>query len=167
MLVDADYFRNLFDYSVWARDRLFAAAAGMTTEQYAAPNGFSYDGLKSLLPHVLSAQIAWLNRMRPGATPVEPVSEAESATLQSLVAKWTAVDAELGAFLANLRDEDLKQSIEYKMRDGSTGSATVWELLTIIYTHTVQHRSEAAEALTLVGRSPGNLDYVVYMRERA
>ena len=44
--------------------------------------------------------------------------------------------------------------------------ATIWELLTIVFSHTIQHRSEAAEALTKVGRSPGNLDLLIYLREK-
>ena len=43
----------------------------------------------------------------------------------------------------------------------------LWQLLTLVYQHTLQHRSEAAEALTMVGRSPGALDFPVYLASKA
>ena len=165
--MDTDYFRTLFDYQYWARDRLLAAAAGMSAEEFGAPNGFSYDGIRTLLAHTVLAEVAWLNRMQDGADrSIEPPSEQDTAGVASLVAKWAEVESAQRTFLSALKDEDLKREMEYRMRDGTPAHATVWELLTIVYTHTVQHRSEAAEALTLVGRSPGNLDYIIYMRER-
>ena len=42
-----------------------------------------------------------------------------------------------------------------------------WEILTAVYQHTLQHRSEAAQALTLIGRSPGGVDFPVYLQTRA
>jgi uncharacterized damage-inducible protein DinB len=42
----------------------------------------------------------------------------------------------------------------------------VWQILTMEFHHTVQHRSEAAEALTMLGHSPGDLDMMFYTRER-
>ena len=165
--MDANYFRTLFDYQYWARDRLLAAAAGMSAQEFGAPNGFSYDGLRSLFAHTVGTEVAWLNRMQGGAgRSVEPPNDGETASVDSLVAKWAEVESAQRSFLDGLKDEDLNRQMEYRMRDGTPAHATVWELLTIVYTHTVQHRSEAAEALTLVGRSPGNLDYIIYMREK-
>jgi len=165
--LDADYFRTLFDYQYWARDRLLAAAVGMRADELGAPNGFSYDGLRTLFAHTLGTEVAWLNRMQGGAgRSVDPPTEDETANVDSLVAKWSDVESAQRSFLESLKDEDLTRRMEYRMRDGTPAHATVWELLTIVFTHTVQHRSEAAEALTLVGRSPGNLDYIIYMREK-
>jgi uncharacterized damage-inducible protein DinB len=167
VLVDAEYFRTLFDYHYWGRDRLLAAAEGLSAEEYGAPNGFSYDGLRPLFTHTVATEIAWLNRMRgESATRLEPATEEGLPTFEALVARWREVEAVQRAFLQTLRDEDLKTAIEYKLRDGTPTRATIWQLLTIVYTHSIQHRSEAAEALTMVGRSPGNLDYIVYMREK-
>ncbi len=166
--MDADYFRTLFDYQYWARDRLLAAAHGMSADELGAPNGFSYEGLRSLIAHTLGTESVWLNRMQGGAgRTLEPPTEDDTASVDSLVAKWAEVESAQRSFLESLKDEDLTRRMEYRMRDGTPAQAKVWELLTIIYTHTVQHRSEAAEALTLAGRSPGNLDYIIYKREKS
>ncbi len=57
---------------------------------------------------------------------------------------------------------------EYVMRgrDGVDRTWKLWELRTMIDTHAKQHGAEAAEALTMVGRSPGDLDFPVFLRTR-
>src|SRR5207253_992854 len=58
--MQADYYRLLYDYNWWARDRLFAAATGMSDEDYARPNGFTYGSLRGILTHILDADVLWL-----------------------------------------------------------------------------------------------------------
>jgi uncharacterized damage-inducible protein DinB len=39
----------------------------------------------------------------------------------------------------------------------------VWQMLAHVINHGTQHRSEAAALLTTAGRSPGELDMIVYL----
>jgi uncharacterized damage-inducible protein DinB len=111
--LNADYFRTLYDYHYWARDRVLAAADGMTEDEYAREMGFTYKSIRGMLMHTMTAEIMWFARAR-----------------------------------------------------GNEFRQPLWQILTLVYSHAIQHRSEAAEALTLVGRSPGNLDLMVYIREQ-
>ena len=52
-------------------------------------------------------------------------------------------------------------------KDSGEFRRPLWQDLIQIVNHGTQHRSEAAEALTYVGRSPGNLDISVYFQEKA
>jgi uncharacterized damage-inducible protein DinB len=167
VLVDANYFRTVFDYHYWARDRLLAAAGGMTAEEYGADAGFTYPSIRSMLTHTLGAEIAWLNRMRgQSAERLEAPTEEALPSVEALTARWAEAESAQRSFLSALQDEDLTNVMEYTMRDGTPMRASVWELLTIVFSHTIQHRSEAAEALTKIGRSPGNLDFLIFLRER-
>jgi uncharacterized damage-inducible protein DinB len=167
VFVDVDYFRSVYDYHYWARDRLLAAAQGLSEEEYGAECGFTYPSLRSMLTHTLGAEVAWLNRMRgESAERLAPPTEDTLPTVPALAARWVEVEAVQRAFINGLSDEDLTRVMEYTMRDGTPMRATIWELLTIVFSHTIQHRSEAAEALTKVGRSPGNLDLLIYLREK-
>ena len=57
--MNLEYFTILYDYNYWARDRILAAADGMTDEEYVKPNGFTYDGLHSILAHTLAGENVW------------------------------------------------------------------------------------------------------------
>jgi len=39
----------------------------------------------------------------------------------------------------------------------------LWGMMTHVVNHATQHRSEAAMALTAMGRSPGDLDFLDYV----
>jgi uncharacterized damage-inducible protein DinB len=43
------------------------------------------------------------------------------------------------------------------------GDLPLWQLMAHIANHGTQHRSEAAEMLTQMGRSPGDLDLMQYL----
>ena len=46
--------------------------------------------------------------------------------------------------------------------DQTEGGVTFWQALAHVVNHGTQHRSEAAALLTAAGRSPGELDMIVY-----
>ena len=118
--MDTDYFRTLFDYHYWARDRLLGAAQGMTAEEFGADCGFTYPNLRSMLTHTLVAETAWLTRMRDeNAKRLEAPTEEGLGTIDALVARWAEVEAVQRSFLDGLKDEDLNRRMEYRMRDGT------------------------------------------------
>lgn len=162
--MNADYMRTMFDYNYWARDRILAAAAGMTEEEYAKPNGFTYDGLRSILTHSLSAEAIWASRLR--GEKFEPVQEADLPTLEALTARWREEEAKLRDFLAGATDTSLAEDLVVRRSSGEERRAPVWVILSQVANHGTQHRSEAAEALTMIGRSPGNLDLLTMYWER-
>ncbi len=165
MALNADYYRTIFDYGYWARDRLYTAMEGMTDEEYAKPNGFTYNGLRSMLTHTLGAEQIWLTRFL-GEQPGPFLNEESLPGLADLKATWEKEEARMRQFLASTSDAALEADVVTRMRNGNELRLPLWVLLTQVSNHGTQHRSEAAEALTLIGRSPGGLDFMNYYRER-
>lgn len=61
--MDAEYFRTLFDYGYWARDRLFAAMETMTDEEYQRDLELTYGSVSGILTHCLNGEYGWRCRI--------------------------------------------------------------------------------------------------------
>jgi uncharacterized damage-inducible protein DinB len=159
--MNADDFRLLYDHSCWARDRLLNAANGLSEEDYARPNGFTYDSIRGILAHILGSEAAYLGRWK-GDEPRPRITQEDVLTVEALGERWRAQEAAMRDFLAQLDDAELEREI-VSQRPGSPEFRRALRFdITQILLHNVQHRSEAAEALTMIGRSPGDLDFSAY-----
>jgi uncharacterized damage-inducible protein DinB len=164
--MNVDYFRTLFDYDYWARDRLLAAMSDVTEAEYSTENGFTYGSIRGILTHCVDAEYGWRCRFQ-GEARKGVISEAEVATPALLAERWREEEAEMRTYLARLTDADLVGDLVWRATDGNERRLpNLWLSLAHVVNHSTQHRSEAAEALTMVGRSPGDLDLGLYAREK-
>jgi uncharacterized damage-inducible protein DinB len=162
--MDADFFREVFDYSYWARDRVLGAAQGLSDEDYQKSNGFNYDGLRTLFAHAIAAESGYVARWSGVAA--DRITEDDVASLDALLERWREVESRMRAFVGSLADADLKREVVSQTRDGKEFRRTLAQDMFQAVNHGTQHRSEAAEALTRIGRSPGDLDFAVYLRSK-
>ena len=159
--MQADYFRTFWSYVWWTRDRMLRAADGLTEEEYARPNGFNYDGLRSVLTHMMAAEASWFSRLR--GEPVTRITVADVPTLEALGERWRLEETKARAYLDRLTDADVAGDVSLPPRqDGTTLTAPLWVMLAHVSNHATQHRAEACEMLTMIGRSPGDVDVLGY-----
>ena len=57
MFTGPRYYQTLYDHLDWALERLFAAADGLTEEEYAAETAFTYRTVQAMLTHALVAEM--------------------------------------------------------------------------------------------------------------
>jgi uncharacterized damage-inducible protein DinB len=163
--MNANHIRILFDYNYWAGARIMRAALQVTPGQFSAKNTSSYGSLRGTLIHCLSAEITWRKRLQ-GEQPSTPLAEGDFPDPQALEAAWVIEEARMRAYLAGLKDADLETSFEYKNSKGVAFHNILWGLLTHIVNHGTQHRAEAAAMLTDFDHSPGDIDLILYLREK-
>jgi len=160
---------SLYDYNYWANRRVLAIARSLFESDLIAPAGLGHGSLMATLVHILYAE--WLWRMRtqesysPGPqSPWEALNLDDTATLDALRARWFEEERAMRAYLAGLRDSDLEQVVLYQTMSGEARENLLWQLLAQVINHGTQHRSEAALHLTQLGHSPGDLDFIIYLR---
>jgi uncharacterized damage-inducible protein DinB len=155
----------LFDYSQWASDKLFEAAAKLPPEKFTAPHRTTYGSLRGILVHILVSHQVWLSRCRDGHMPAELPSHEDFPDVAAFAQRFQAIQAEVRRYLDNLAEQDLNRRVRYTTAKGIPYENTLWHIFTHLFNHATQHRSEAAEVLTEYGCSPGDLDLIWYLRQ--
>jgi uncharacterized damage-inducible protein DinB len=155
----------LFEYNDWANARVLRQAALVSAENYVAPAAVPMGSLRGTLVHGLSAEVNWRRRWL-GEAPTGPLTQEELPTFGALRTRWEREAAALRQFIAGLTDADLAHTRAVRNARGEVIEQVLWRMMTHVVNHGTQHRSEAAMLLTSYGCSPGDLDLIVFLRER-
>lgn len=163
-MMNLDTIRELYEYSAWANTRILQAAARLNAEQLAQAPLNGLGSIHSILAHTLGAERVWLRRWR-GDSPIAMLQPGDVPTLAALQTLWNESAQELHAFLGSLQQADLDAVIAYHTLSGQPMAEQLGRMLLHVVNHGTQHRSECAALLTAFGQSPGDLDFIVFLRQ--
>jgi len=157
---------ELFDHLYWMRDRILAAADApgvpLTTDAHA-----TIRDLRATLVHELDVEWSWRVRLAsPDPTEFsaddEELDPSDFETVDEIRSRWAADEQLMRTWLATL-DEG---ALSARCRAEPEAAHPFWAHLQHLYTHAIQQFSDCAVALTLAGRSPGELDFLDFVLER-
>lgn len=155
----------LYDYNSWANQRVLAAAAAVTPEQLTAQANLSHGSLLGTLVHIYAAEYIWRKRCQEGVSPATLPTETNFKTLTDLTRAWGQEEAWMRAFVTGLDDPQLDAAVQYTTTSGKSYQTILWQILVHVVNHGTQFRSEAGVRLTDLGQSPGDLDFILYLRQ--
>lgn len=155
----------LYKYNSWANARILSAAANITHEQFLATSSFPHGGLRSTLTHALFAEWLWRKRWE-GDSPTYFIKPNDFPDFEALRTRWQAEEEKLMAFVNQVTEKALQSPFDYKTTRGDPMREVLWQVMAHVVNHGTQHRSEAAAQLTDFGCSPGDIDLIVFLRER-
>ena len=156
---------TLYHYNYWANGRVLKSAALVGPTGYTAPAPVSFGSLRGTLVHVYAVEWLWRVRCEEGISPKAHPPQEDFPTLRVLGERWLAEEKAMLAYLGRLRDQDLDRVVKYTNTKGIDYQNPLWQLLAHIVNHGTQFRSEAAVLLTQAGYSPGDLDFIAFLRE--
>lgn len=155
----------LYAYNRWAAQRILSAAQGIGDEEFCTPYAPAFESLRKILAHAYGAEWIWRRRCEEGISPAAlPVAE-EFPNLESLRTRWLAEGEAMRSYIEGLSDAQIDAAMSYRTTSGRETSAPLWQVLLHVVNHGTQHRAEAALILTALGRSPGDVDLIVYVRQ--
>jgi uncharacterized damage-inducible protein DinB len=167
----------LYEYNDWVDALILDACARVSPEQYAAPSaiGTGHGGLRETMVHLLDSM--WQDRITLQGYYKHPLADEAAydatelhedafPTLAALQERWIIEQREMRAYLDTLTEEALNGTIRYVI-PGLVRERVVWQFLMAALLHLMQHRSEAAVLLTAYGQSPGDLEFTLFLNERA
>ena len=145
------------EYLFWMRDRILAASAELTDDQFTAAESVTIRDLRATLAHQLENEWAWRIRLEEGSFPDGDILPADYPTLGALVARWCREEAGLRAWFDGLSDADLG-----RRPPGADDALARWRYLLAVVNHGTQQFSEAAVLLTRLGHSPGEISFLAF-----
>lgn len=150
----------LFDYTYWAHRRVLATAARLTDAQFTLRSVIVGRDLRATLVHTLDVESSWRRRLQRRSEEEwrKSLAITDYRNLAALASHWSRDEGEMREWVARLDDEALARSADL----GPKERYPLWYYLVHMVTHSQQHRAEAAQLLTQLGQSPGDLDFLDY-----
>lgn len=161
-----DYIKRLYDYHYWANERVLRMAERIDADQAQGSGRQAYERIHATLVHLVGAEAIWRSRWQ-GVSPTQRLGPDDLPTLPSVRRRWQDEERQVRGFLDSLREDDLAAPLTYTTLTGRPDTLPLAATLLQVSHHGTQHRSEAALWLTDLGYSPGDLDFLLYLRERA
>ena len=155
----------LYTYNYWANRRIQVKAKLLTDTQLDSGLVQGYGSLLDILAHQLGAEIMWLTRLTEGITLPKVPGREEYPHLEAILTRWQEQERAMLAYLDGLSEDELSQPFKYVTTKGKPYEMPRWELLMQLSNHGTQHRAEEALLLTHFSQSPGDLDFIAYLRE--
>lgn len=148
-----NHFINLFYYDIWANRRLAIAIK---------ENNILSDRALTILSHILSAQLIWLNRIQGLSTAPFPIWEQYKINeIESMIEesndRWLH-------YLNNFRLETFEEVVSYTNTAGNTYENTLYEIITHVLNHSAHHRGQLALLIRDEGFDPPQNDFIIFKR---
>lgn len=156
--------KTFYDYNYWANGRILETAAKAPASEFTTPALLSHGSLRGTLAHILGAEWLWRMRFQQGISPTGMPKVDEFPELASLRARWQSEEQAMREFLGSIDDSGLERVVGYTNTRGSAFQTPLWQILLHVVNHGTQFRSEAAVWLTQKGYSPGDLDFIAFLR---
>jgi uncharacterized damage-inducible protein DinB len=160
----ASEVRQLYDYNYWATARILAAAEKAPSHDTAVPAPMAHGSVLGTLAHTLAAEVVWRVRCEEGRSPASIATARDFPDLSVLRERWVREEAAMRGFLAGLDDAALDRVVRYRSTDRHEHENALWQILLHLANHGTQHRGEAGAELTRLGSSPGDIDFMLYLR---
>ena len=154
-------FQILFAYHWQIRSRLLVTASQLSEPDINHNPGYGHGSIRELFFHLLRTE----NRWRLGLETGLQLPGLQPNNYSSLAEIQAEVDREQKAWqtlLERMSAEEIEGLVILTDRQGEISRMPRWRILTHLILHGMQHHSEVAQLLTARGKSPGDIDFILF-----
>ena len=164
-MTPADHYRMFAHYNAWANNRLYEAAARLSSEQYRADRGAFFKSVHGTLNHLLVTDRIWMHRFTGEGDAPNRLDAILFETFDELRAAREAEDRRILRFVAGLDDRRIEGSIKYRrVSSPEEFEQALAPALAHWFNHQTHHRGQVHALLTgLLGQAP-ELDLLYFQR---
>lgn len=162
-MLGKEMLMTMFDYNAAMNARLLDFAANVSDEQLDAPTDFSHGTLRKTLAHYLAVEWMWRHVFAHGTAPTAPPAIGPASTVAEFQAFAAEEARQIRASVERLTDDGLAATVTVERR-GVQSQMVRWHMLMQTLYHSAQHRGEVAAMLTNYDQSPGDIDFIFFVR---
>ncbi|MCB1418640.1 MAG: damage-inducible protein DinB [Notoacmeibacter sp.] len=152
-------------YNAWANGRLYAAAGELDAKAWRSDCGAFFKSMMGTLNHILVGDRVWMKRFTGEGTQPPSLDAILHEDFTSLLAAREAEDRRIIAFVDGLTEEAVAGRFTYTtMTDLRTVSQRLAPALAHFFNHQTHHRGQAHTILSILGRTPPELDLIYFFR---
>jgi len=169
--VTRDEILLLFEYDLWANNRILQAVSALTPEQFTRDMRGGFRSVRDTLVHIVGGEWGWIAYWKePSPSPAfladlwdrhDTLFTADAfPDFASVLFKWTEVEKERAEFVSGVTNESLKKAFPIGKTRVSLAS-----LMQHMVNHSTYHRGQIALMFRQLGAVPPATDFVVFLRE--
>ena len=174
-----DQLRGFAEYNRTFNRRLYEVAAELPDEVRKQDRGAFFGSVHATLNHILLADRVWLGRFSTVFPALASLQGAEvlhgfGSLADELYADFDALrraraetDDVLVAWVEELDETLLAQTMRYRMSSGRERVHPAWVAAAHLFNHQTHHRGQITTLLYQLGKDPGVTDFIAYVHATA
>lgn len=160
--------KHLFDYTEWANDLAWNAAAQLSHDELRRDFNISHKSIFGTLLHMAGAEWIWLQRWH-GRSPVgreawELWTTESCADLVTLQQRWRELIDRRTEFISNLDESRLTAELPFMLLSGDASSLPLVGQMQHVANHATLHRGQVVGMIRQLGIAPPSTDLLFYLR---
>jgi uncharacterized damage-inducible protein DinB len=156
---------TLFAFDTWANDLVFDALAELDDDALRRDLKASHESVFGTLVHLVGAEEVWLARWTSGGQSKVTLPSPDSIpALDALRQRWNQIRAERDAFVDELNDDTIGDSLTMTNSRGDAYRHTYQEMFQHVVNHSSYHRGQIVTLLRQLGATPPATDLIRFHR---
>jgi uncharacterized damage-inducible protein DinB len=152
------HFRTLARYNRIANERLYAACAQLSDEEYRKQRKGSFGSIHALLNHILLGDRIWMSRFEGGGATTPPLNTVLYDDFASLKSAREAEDARIEAFFTKAPADFDWRELRYTNSRGVPYVDRAGDAAAHFFNHQTHHRGQVHVMLAQTEVAPPSLD---------
>jgi uncharacterized damage-inducible protein DinB len=173
-MITTEYLQCMANYNQWMNQKLYAAAATLSIEEFIQDKGAFFKSILGTLNHLVVADTIWLKRFAScgdASALAAILSWPQPAALNDLALidfaalrqRREELDTLIKNWTSRLTDNDLSAVLSYTNMQGEAMRKPLRHVLVHFFNHQTHHRGQATTLLTQSGVDVGATDLLLLM----
>lgn len=159
-----DFFLRNNEYHLWATNLLFQSIDSLSKDDYKKDIGLFFKSIHGTLNHLLVVEKVWYSRLIGVTYIPNSLSEELESNKDVLQKKLLQSIKDWKVWLENFDSTQWQNTFRYKTMRGFEAELLFCDVVHHNMNHRTHHRGQITAAITQLGGSSPEIDYVYYLQ---